>query len=124
MRLFVFILCSWSLVIQAQTIAKDPTRPPKFKSQAEIGGMADSGTANKSAEQSAGLAGARLSAIVYSEGVKYAIINNQIVNEGEKWNNATLAQVLPDRVILKTESQQKELTLLNTKIILEKNYEN
>lgn len=116
----------------AQTIAKDPTRPPKYKTPAELASQTDEQQtdANDTLVEEQVVDGitfprVKLSAIFYSEVMRYAILNNEIVNEGESWNNAVLAQVLPDRIILERENKQREITLSeNKKIIIEKNYDN
>ncbi|XOV79583.1 MAG: hypothetical protein ACFHVJ_01180 [Aestuariibacter sp.] len=115
----------------AQTVAKDPTRPPKYKSPAALAAEAnaeDSADAGAIIEEQVvegvTFPRAKLSAIFYSDIVRYAILNNEIVNEGDSWNNAVLARVLPDRIVLQRENKQREIMLNETKIIIEKSYDN
>lgn len=131
MRLISLCLVFLTASSWAQSIAKDPTRPPKYKSPAAL-------EAERNAQQNGELATqieeqvidgvtfpqAKLSAIFYSDVMRYVILNNEIINEGDTWNNSVLAQVLPDRIVLQRENVRREVVLNENKIIIERTYDN
>ncbi|MCC2608019.1 hypothetical protein [Planctobacterium marinum] len=131
MRMFVMILCLLmaSGNVLARQILKDPTRPANKAVLAvdEEGGAAtQDGAALGSASgqgNNAAFPNAKLSAIVVTDPVKYAIINNEVVYEGAHWRNVILSQVKPYSIILKLNDLEKEITISKTDFITESNYD-
>jgi len=100
-----------SLPIQAQPLAKDPTRPadrqPKDHSEAAEGKIAASWV---------------LQAVTYTRQHQSAIINGHHYRAGQWLNKQVkLHQVLPDSVILVVNDKKQTLTLRDIKIKTEVN---
>lgn len=106
--------------VQAQVVI-DPTRPAN-KVVASSESIDESGEQEDTAaiQEGTTIPRADLTAIFLSEENKYAIINNQIVYEGEKWRNAILVEVKPNSVVMKAAQTTKEFKLLETGIITTK----
>lgn len=126
MTLFLILACGNSF---ARQLLKDPTRPAnktvvtvdeEGNATAEPGGA----LGNLSGQSdTAAFPNAKLSAIVVTDPVKYAIINNEVVYEGDSWRNVILSQVKPYSIILKLNDLEKEITISKTDFITESNYD-
>ncbi|WP_338294213.1 hypothetical protein [Planctobacterium marinum] len=109
---------------------KDPTRPadkPVLVTDEEGNALPEegiSGGAGVGQNNQTGFPSVKLSAIVVTEPVKYAIINNEVVYEGQSWRNVLLSQVKPYSIIIKLNDLEKEITISKTDFITESNYEN
>lgn len=114
------ILVILSIGLNAQVVI-DPTRPAN-KMIAAPESVDKSGEREDTAAIQEGtvIPRANLTAIFMSEETKYAIINNQIVYEGEKWRNAILIEIKPNSVVMKAAQTTKEFKLLETGIITAK----
>ena len=65
---------------------------------------------------------AKVSAIFVSETKRYAIINNDMVAEGEKWNNILLSRVNRDSVELMNGQNKKVVKMFDVDVIEESQY--
>lgn len=119
-----FLISTQACALQ---ILKDPTRPavkPGASSLGAVNSDANSSGLAENAADAAGFPNVKLSAIVVTEPVKYAIINNEVVYEGQTWRNVVLSRVKPYSIVLTSESQEKEITINDNDFIIESDYEN
>lgn len=132
MRIFLMALLIMfqSTTAGAWQLLKDPTRPadkPTMVTDEEGNAVpqeANTETAGLGQNNQSAFPSVKLSAIVVTEPVKYAIINNEVVMEGQTWRNVVLSQVKPYSIIIKLNDLEKEITISKTDFITESNYEN
>lgn len=111
----------WALLISMQAMSQnllDPTKPP---SRGVVTDSAAASTPDEVAE-SGGIPDARVSAIFVSETTRYAIINDDMVAEGEKWNNILLSRVNRDSVELSNGQNKKVVKMFDVDVIEESQY--
>lgn len=114
-------LCLCGLLVSVQSVAQtllDPTKPP---SRRVISESVDEPTPDELAE-AGGIPDARVSAIFVSETKRYAIINDDMVAEGEKWNNILLSRVNSDSVELSNGQNKKVVKMFDVDVIEESQY--
>lgn len=107
----------------AQKFLRDPTKPANTPVAVNNDVDATEGDSAVTVGGQNAIPNGKLSAIVVAEASKYAIINNEIVYEGQMWRNAVLSEVRPNSIILTLNEQQKEITLNDTSFITESHYE-
>ena len=109
----------------AQKLLRDPTKPANAPVVVNENGDAIEGAEGiaGNADGQPTIPSGKLSAIVVTELVKYAIINNEVVYEGQPWRNAILSEVRPYSIILTLDEQTKEIKINDTSFITEINYE-
>ena len=111
-----------SLETFAQKVLKDPTRPANKVVQAEDideeGNPLGPGAEGEEAAQTA-FPSPKVAAIVVTDELKYAIINNEVVHEGQVWRNVKLAKIKPYSITLAIDDQTKEITINNNDFITE-----
>lgn len=125
--LMLLVMCS---LVEARQLLKDPTRPANriievTDAEGDIvtdGQAAEGGALGQSSQS--GFPSVKLSAIVVTEPMKYAIINNEVVFEGQPWRNVILSKVKPYSIIITLNDLEKEITISKTDFIAESNYEN
>ena len=111
-----------SSVAFSQKVLKAPTRPANRVVQTEdideegnpLGQRTDGEEASQTAFPSP-----KVAAIVVTDELKYAIINKQIVYEGQVWRNVKLAKIKPYSITLAIDDQTKEITINNNDFITE-----
>lgn len=103
--------------LASQTLL-DPTKPPKqfITSEAMTTSMPDDVVATDS------IPDAKVSAIFVSETKRYAIINNDMVAEGETWNNILLSRINRDSVELMNGQNKKVVRMFDVDVIEESQY--
>ena len=119
--------CTLLLAIPAAAqLLKDPTRPVVLRPDVtDNAGAADvddseSGFSVNGAPQ---FPKAKVSAIVVTDDFKYAIINNELVYEGQTWRNVMVSNVKPYSVTLTLDQQHKEITINESDFIIETHYD-
>lgn len=128
--LLSLFLCLQCQLLEARQLLKDPTRPadkPALVTDEEGNSIAEEsgiGTGGLGQNNQTAFPNVKLSAIVVTELVKYAIINNEVVYEGQTWRNILLSKVMPYSIIIKLNDLEKEITISKTDFITESNYEN
>lgn len=107
----------------AQSVLKDPTRPANkivvVNENTDEGGLNADGELLPGGESQASFPKVKLSAIVVTEDAKYAIINNEVVYEGQQWHNVLLAKIQPYSITLSLNDKNKEITINNNDFIKE-----
>jgi MSHA biogenesis protein MshK len=98
-RLGVFVLGVYCVSLHAQSL-KDPMRPPPSLWRAP----------GAAAEEPAP-AGPQLQSVMLSPSRRSAIISGQVVNQGERYGDAVLAEVAEDRVVLRRGASTEVLKL-------------
>ena len=111
----VLVLASTQLASQALL---DPTKPPF---QGVISGAVTTPIPNEVADANS-IPDPKVSAIFVSETKRYAIINNHMVAEGEKWNHILLSRVNRDSVELSKGQSKKVVKMFDVNIIEESQY--
>lgn len=99
-------------------LLQDPTRPPLRVTV----GQSDSTNPVEEVAAVDGIPHAVVTAIFVSEISRYAIINNDMVSEGETWRNVLLAKVNHDSVELSNGDNRKVVRIFNTEIAKERDY--
>ena len=98
---------------------QDPTRPPKASPvEAELND-------EEGEDQEAvvtGIPRAVLTAIYVTDSNRYAIINNDIVFEGDSWKNVVVKEVNLDNVVLANNDIQKVISLFKIQVAKETEY--
>ena len=121
---FFSLLATLLLVSQIQAqIMRDPTRPANkdvaVAENAEAEGLAVEGEGTDAENSQGNFPKVKLLAIVVTEDRKYAILNNEVVYEGQQWENILLSKVQPYSVTLTLNNQTKEITINNNDFITE-----
>lgn len=129
-RLIGMILLVMCSLAEGRQLLKDPTRPANRAlevTDAEGDIVTEgqpSGVGALAQNSQSGFPSVKLSAIVVTEPVKYAIINNEVVFEGQPWRNVILSKVRPYSITITLNDLEKEITISKTDFIAESNYEN
>lgn len=107
----------------AQTLLRDPTRPANkvvlVDEKAIQGELNSEGGLGTNVAGGGAFPTVKLSAIVVTDDAKYAIINNEVVYEGQQWRNVLLAKIKPYSITLSLNDQIKEITINNNDFIKE-----
>lgn len=113
-------LCLWLIThcAMSQNIL-DPTKPP---SRGVANSDAVTAPTPDEVAEAGGIPDAKVSAIFISETTRYAIINDAMVAEGEKWNNILLSRVNRDSVELVNGQNKKVVTMFDMDVIEESQY--
>lgn len=102
---------------------KDPTRPANKEEPVALDAELAEGEGEAQTEDGEKKQGSfpkvKLSAIVVTEDRKYAIINNEVVYEGELWKNVLLSKIKSYSVTFSLNDQTKEITINNNDFITE-----
>lgn len=114
---FLLLLSVVSSVALAQE-SSDPTRPPITRSNP----AQQSADNSLSVSQASGIPDVVVSAIFFSEERRFAIIDNDMVAEGETWNNVLLTKVNKDSIELENGDFRRVVKVFNANIAEERVY--
>lgn len=126
MRIACLLIVLVSFSLSANRMIKDPTRPANkvVENIGENGEEIDPNSLNNAAPGENGqlaFPNTTLSAIVVTDDLKYAIINNEVVYEGQQWRNVQLKKVQPYSITLAINDQEKEIIINKNDFIKESN---
>ncbi|UAA39086.1 hypothetical protein KIH87_01580 [Paraneptunicella aestuarii] len=116
--LSIFFSLFVSAAASAQTMF-DPTRPPKKMQAVDVEDGAD---AELQEDTATGIPKALVTAIYVTDSSRYAIINDDIVHEGETWKNVVVKTINLDNVVLAKNDIQKVVGLFNIDVAKETEY--
>lgn len=114
----IFLSIFFTVSVSAQ-VMHDPTRPPKKMQAVEVDEGAD---AELQEDIATGMPKAIVTAIYVTDNSRYAIINNDIVHEGETWKNVVVKTINLDNVVLAKNDVQKVIGLFNIDVAKETEY--
>jgi hypothetical protein len=97
-RLATLLLCAYCAAVPAQAM-KDPTRPPQSLWRPQ-GGVEEPSPS-----------GPQLQSVMLSPSRRAAIISGKVVNQGERYGDAVVAEVAEDRVVLRRGASTEVLKL-------------
>ena len=123
LRMIIIVCLFVSTNGLAQTLLRDPTRPANkvvlVDETASAGELNNEGGLVTTEDGGGSFPVPKLSAIVVTDDAKYAIINNEVVYEGQQWRNVLLAKIKPYSITLSLNDQIKEITINNNDFIKE-----
>lgn len=115
--LLLLILCGAEV---SANVFLDPTRPPQRMTVEQLN--PDSDAAQDEGTAVDGIPNAVVTAIFVTESNRYAIINSDMVEEGEAWRNVLLTKINSDSIELSNGDNRKIIKIFKTDVAKERDY--